>query len=53
MKKKLQYDTPQMELLDCKVEKGFAGSIISSDPTQGTSSINPLDVEQNNLPQFS
>ncbi len=52
MKKKLQYDTPQVELLDCKVEKGFAGSSISSDPVQGTS-INPLDVEQSNLPQFS
>ena len=52
MKKKLQYDTPQVELLDCRVEKGFAGSIVSPVP-EGSSTINPLDVETNNVPQFS
>ena len=52
MKKKMQYDTPQVEILGCRVEKGFAGSNVSP-VSEPTSTINPLDVETSNLPQFS
>lgn len=52
MKKKMQYDTPQVEILGCRVEKGFAGSNVSPNPIEGNT-ITPLDVETSNLPQFS
>lgn len=32
MKKKVLYEAPVVEVLDARVEKGFAGSIISSNP---------------------
>lgn len=34
--KKKQYETPQVELMECRVERGFAGSGYGGNNTEGS-----------------